>query len=81
MAIPVCRYYDSGNLSSAVAQLAQAANSASPTGATGPAGAAGATGPAGPAGPAATNFIAPSTDPHVIGAVWSSGGRLVISAG
>lgn len=81
MAIPVCRYYDSGNLSSTIAQLATAANAASPTGATGPAGTAGATGPAGPVGPAATNFIAPSTDPHVVNAVWNNNGRLVISAG
>lgn len=54
-----------------------------PTGAgafTGPTGATGITGPPGSAGPN-NRFIPPTSDPHIVGAVWSNAGVLTISSG
>ena len=59
-----------------------------PTGPTGAGGATGATGPTGPTGPAVSGAVLyaatgaiPTSDPHIVGHIWSNSGTITISAG
>ena len=87
MPILQTNYYDEDKVHSTIKALADAANAGGATGFAGPrgpagsaSGAAGPTGPTGPIGPW-TLLVPPTADPHVVGQIWNSGGKLIISAG